>query len=121
MINFKILSDSGVVVVEPSGPLSEGDFEGLSTAVDEYLERHERLKGLVIHVEQFPGWENLGGFVQHIKFVRGHHEKIGKVALVSDSKIASLAPKLADHFISAEVKAFSFCDLDPALAWVTQV
>ena len=31
--------------------------------------------------------------------------------------IASVAPKLAEHFVKAEVKAFSYEDLDGAIAW----
>tara|TARA_R110002096_G_scaffold84777_27_gene195587 strand:+ start:723 stop:1088 length:366 start_codon:yes stop_codon:yes gene_type:complete len=120
MIAVELLEKDGVAIVRPSGPLSESDFEGLAQSVDAYLERHESLKGLVIHVQQFPGWEDLGGLIHHIKFVKGHHERIDRVALVSDSKLASVAPKLASHFVSAEVKSFEFEDLDTALSWVNE-
>ena len=84
MITFEILEADAVVVVKPSGPLSEGDFQGLAEGVDHYLESHDGLSGLMIEVQQFPGWENFSGLVQHIKFVRKHHEIIQRVALVTD-------------------------------------
>ena len=43
---------------------------------------------------------------------------MAKVALVTDSKIASVAETLAKHFVSAEIKHFDFTDKDAALDWL---
>ena len=118
MITHKILADHAIAVVEPSGPLSAEDFSELTNAVDAYLETHESLKGLLIHTQVFPGWEDFEGLIGHIKFVKDHHQRIQKVALVSDSKMASIAPRLASHFISAEVKSFDYNSGDEALSWL---
>jgi len=118
MMTHKILADEGITVVEPTGSLSEKDFVELAGAVDEYLESHDFLNGLLIHTKAFPGWEDFEGFIGHIKFVRDHHRKIRKVAFASDSKMASLAPRLATHFVSAEVKSFDYGSYDEALAWL---
>ncbi len=72
----------------------------------------------VLQSKAFPGWEDFEGFIGHIKFVRDHHRKIRKVAFASDSKMASLAPRLATHFVSAEVKSFDYGSYDEALAWL---
>jgi len=50
-------------------------------------------------------------------FVRDHHRAVERVALAADSKLASLAPHLAEHFVQAEVKDFGFDELDAAVAW----
>ena len=118
MIHHRILADEAIAVVQPSAPLSEDDFSKLSAAVDGYLETHEFLNGLLIHTKAFPGWENFGGMIGHFRFMKNHHERIKKVALVSDSKMASLAPRLAKHFVSADVKSFEFDHCDDALAWL---
>ena len=120
MITFEILEADAVVVVKPSGPLSEGDFQGLAEGVDQYLESHDGLSGLMIQGQEFPGWENFSGLVQHIKFVRNHHEKIQRVALVTDSHIATAAISFANHFVSAEVRHFPFEESESALDWVKQ-
>ena len=118
MIKQQLIEEQGLAIVEPQGPLSEEDFSALTVAVDHYLESHKKLSGLLIRAEHFPGWENFQGFIHHMKFVKDHHKKIEKVALVTDTKMASILPRLADHFVSAEVKAFHYADYDDALAWI---
>ena len=53
-----------------------------------------------------------------VKFVRDYHRKISKVAFVSNSDVIALLPKLASHFVSAEVKHFKSDDEEEALAWI---
>jgi len=40
------------------------------------------------------------------------------VAAVTDSKFVSIAPRIVDHFIGAEVKHFDYHDKHTALAWL---
>jgi len=117
MITFQILEEDGILIVEPSGPLSKDDFEQLTSAVDLHLARTGSLQGVMIHAKQFPGWKDFSGMVSHFRFVRDHHREIKKVALVSDGAFAEIAPKLAEHFVAADIKQFDFDDRDAALAW----
>lgn len=75
----------------------------------------------MIHAREFPGWENLGSFIRHVSFVRDHHRKIKRVALAADSKLASLAPMIAEHFVQAEVKSFPYDARERAIAWASGV
>lgn len=118
MINLTLNHPEGIAIVEPDDALSAADFEQLTATVDAYLTQHESLNGLLIHTREFPGWESFAGFISHMKFVRDHHEAISHVALVTDSKLANIAPRLAQHFVSAEVKAFPFAERDAALSWI---
>lgn len=38
-------------------------------------------------------------------------------AAVSDNTILTIAPRIADHFVNAEVKHFESADREAALAW----
>jgi hypothetical protein len=118
MITCDILADEGIAVVKPAGPLSENDFADITKTIDAYLESHQALNGLLISIREFPGWEDFSGFIHHVKFVKDHHRLIKKVALVTDSKVASLAPLLAGHFVSAEVKSFDADAYNDALNWL---
>lgn len=118
MLEHEMLTEKGVLIARPKGPLTVEDFSALSADADAYIEAHGALNGLVIYAEEFPGWENLDGFVSHFKFVRDHHSKILKVAFVSDSNVLALLPKIANHFVSAEVKHFKAQDEVEALAWI---
>ncbi|MES2920591.1 MAG: STAS/SEC14 domain-containing protein [Verrucomicrobiota bacterium] len=118
MLTYQILEDDNLVVIEPMGPLSEDDFRDLTAAVDAHLERTERLKGILVHAKEFPGWKDFGGFASHLRFVRDHHRKIGKIAVASDSMLAEIAPKLASHFVNAEVRGFGYGEKEAALEWL---
>ena len=114
----RILPGQGVLVLAPRGPLREEDFEACSADVDPWIAANGSLRGVVIHARHFPGWENLGGLLSHLRFVRDLHHKVRRVALVVDIALADLAPKVASHFIEAEVKHFPYDDIVDALAWV---
>ena len=119
-IEHRLIAESGVVVVEVSQPLRAPDFDALGLTVDAWLDTHDRLQGLVLHTRAFPGWENIGGLVRHIRFVRDHHRKIRRVAVVLDGPMGALAPKVAEHFVQAEVRQFHDDRLDDAVAWAAE-
>ena len=116
-VTHRLLPDTGVVVVEVTQALRAQDFDALALTADTWIEAHGNLKGLVIHAREFPGWENLGSLVRHIRFVRDHHRNIERIALAVDSKLAALAPRIGEHFLQAQVENFRYDDLDAAMAW----
>ena len=116
-ISHRLLPGSGVIVVEVNQPLRSQDFDALAATADTWIEAHGSLQGLVIHAREFPGWENFGSLVRHLRFVRDHHRKVKRIALAADAKLATLAPKIGEHFIQAEVKSFAYDALDSAIAW----
>jgi hypothetical protein len=118
MLDYSIMKPEGILVLEPHTPLSKEDFGGLSAAVDSYLSDHDELHGVFIQARRFPGWENFGGFTAHMHFIRDHHKKIKRLAIVTDSLISGLAESLGKHFTSAEVRHFDFDDRDAALNWL---
>lgn len=111
-------AEKGIVTIRPSGPLQKADFESLAEDVDKLIAERGSLKGIVIHAPSFPGWESFESFLGHLRFVKDHHRKIGRVAAAVDGKMVSILPKLAQHFLGAEVKHFSHEDADGAREWV---
>ena len=118
MLDYSIMTPEGILVLKPRAPLSKEDFGGLGAAVDSYLSDHAKLHGLLILSEKFPGWENFAGFTAHMHFVHGHHKKVERVAVVTDSQVAGMAEAFGKHFTSAEVKHFPFADDVKALDWL---
>ena len=118
MICHELDRETGVLLVQPDGRLTKDDFQSLTAVVDPYILETGSLRALIIHVETFPGWENIVGMVEHFRFVKEHHKSIEKVALVSDSKLTKLMPKVVDHFVNAEISVFPYSELGAAREWV---
>lgn len=112
-----VIPDTGVLVVEVTQPLRDQDFDAIALTADAWIDAHGRLNGLVIHARRFPGWENLGALVKHVRFVRNHHQKITRIALAVDTAMANMAPMIAEHFVKAEVKVFGYDERDRAIEW----
>ena len=61
----------------------------------------------MIDAESFPGWKDFAALVAHLRIHQEPHQKIRKVAVVSDSTFLSFAPKIASHFVQADVRHFA--------------
>ena len=118
MIFYDLDENAGVLTVRPEGKLETQDFLTLSEVVDPFIEERGRLNGIIIVTERFPGWEDFNGMIEHMRFVRNHHRKIARVAIVTDSKIADVAESLGKHFVKASIKHFPFKELDSAKTWM---
>src|SRR5262245_19484349 len=118
MLKHSLDETSGILTIEPQGKLTAADFAALARVADGFIERHGELKGLMLEAAGFPGWEDFAALVSHLKFVRDHHRRIRRVAVVSDSKLLSIAPRLASHFVSAEVRPFPAAERAAAIAWL---
>ncbi|MCJ7541892.1 MAG: STAS/SEC14 domain-containing protein [Desulfobacterales bacterium] len=118
MIFYDLDENAGVLTVRPEGKLETQDFLTLSEVVDPFIKERGGLNGIIIVTKKFPGWEDFNGMIEHMRFVRNHHRKIAKVAIVTDSKIADVAESLGKHFVKASIKHFSFKELESAKGWM---
>jgi hypothetical protein len=118
MIEHELQRERGILILRPKGALQAADFTALAAVVDPYVESRGDLNGLMIDAPKFPGWDDFAALVSHLRFVRDHHRKIRRIAVVSDSAILSVGPKIANHFVSAEVRPFGAAARAAALAWL---
>jgi hypothetical protein len=120
MIDFRLDPEDSILSVHLKGPLSSADFARFASVVDPHIEATGGLGGIVLETEGFPGWQSFGALVSHFRFVRSHHEHVGKVALVTDSPLGDVAERLASHFVSAEIKHFPSGDVAAARRWILE-
>jgi len=118
MHDHSTMKPEGILVLKPHAPLSKGESDRLTAAVDAYLSDHARLHGVMIQSKLFPAWETFAGFTAHMRFGAEHHKKVERVALVTDSKVADIVESLGKYFISADVRHFPFGDETKALGWL---
>ena len=85
MLNIELDEDAGIAILTPKGELSGSDFKTAAEIVDPFIEKCGDLKGIVVHVENFPGWDSFSSLVSHLKFVKDHHRKVSRIALRADA------------------------------------
>jgi len=118
MVNYELLRADGVLIIRPEASLEAADFQRIAQEVDPYIEANGKLHGVLIDAKSFPGWKDFAALIAHLKFVKDHHRKIERIAAVSDSSFLSIAPKIASHFVQAEVKHFAHSQREAALRWL---
>ncbi len=113
-------ADKGILGIEPEADksLSEDDFEAIASAIDAYLKEHDRLRGILIHTRRFPGWQNLGALFAHLKFMHHVHDRIDRIALVTNSPMGSFADRVFNPLMLAKIRKFDYDQHDEALAWL---
>jgi hypothetical protein len=118
MLNHKLLSTEGILILKPTAPLEAADFEGLANEINPYIAEHGKLPGVMIHAKLFPSWVNIEAVFADMRFIESHHQKIQKLAVVSDSSPLTEVPKIAAHLVHAEVKHFAESAYEDALRWL---
>ena len=118
MIDYDLDTAHSTLLVHPKSALDKSDFSELARAVDSQIEATGDLAGLIIDAPEFPGWDSFGTMVTHFRFVRDHHKRVKKVAIVTNSHIGDVAERLASHFVSAEVRHFPGEYLEQAQQWI---
>jgi hypothetical protein len=118
MVDYELLREEGILIIRPQDSLEAGDFQRIAAEIDPYIAANGKLHGLLIDAPSFPGWKDFAGLMAHLKFVREHHRKIERIAAVSDSGFLAIAPKIASHFVQAEIAHFAQSNRDKALVWL---
>jgi SpoIIAA-like len=118
MIEYHLDKEHSILQLQPKSSLEQGDFVKLAQVVDPYIESTGGLAGLIIEAPEFPGWENFGAMVTHFRFVRDHHKRVKRIAVVTDSSMGDVAEHLASHFVSAEIRHFPAGQIEAARQWI---
>ncbi|MEW6997995.1 STAS/SEC14 domain-containing protein [Colwelliaceae bacterium BS250] len=118
MLTVSIQTANAIAVLEPSGVLTEHDFEYAAQVIDPYIRANGYLNGILIFSKGFPGWQSFNAIASHMGFIKEHHQFVKKIAIVTDSVLGNFASVLTGHFVYSEIKWFNYADLDNAQLWL---
>jgi len=109
MIKYSLDTKKLIIRLEPGGKLAASDFEKISKKIDPLIKKYKRLKGVLLVIPSFPGWKDFEALAAHIEFVKNHHRKAAKVAVVTKDTFVKLgAREIAEyHFLHPEIKIFT--------------
>ena len=119
MIEYDLDTEHSILHVQPKSPIEQDDFVKIAKAVDPHIEATGSLVGVIIEAPAFPGWESFRAMVNHFRFVRDHHRRVKRIAVVTVSHVGDIAEHLASHFVSAEIKHFPAGQIEAARQWIT--
>jgi hypothetical protein len=118
MLDYGLDKTSGILTLEPKGPLTVEDFKAITADVDGYLSDHSNLTGIMLTVAHVPGWASFSALVEHVKFVRDHQKRISRVAILTDNSVLKIPPQIAAHFAHPEFRVFGSADRGNAMNWL---
>lgn len=107
-----------VVAIDARGLITAQDYDKiLLPLVDSKLEKHDKLKFLMLAGKYFDGYSG-GAMWDDAKFGLMHMRSISKIALVTDVGWLRKGTKLFGPLIPAEVMVFDLNELDDAKEWI---
>ncbi len=118
MLKHTLITTEGILVLEPSESLEAADFEAVVHDMDPYLAEHGTLAGVLIYAKAFPGWMSLEAAISHLRLIDNYHQKIKRLANVSDNGLLAALPTFAAHLVHPDVKHFSESEYEDALTWI---
>ena len=114
MVRCELLRDRPILIITPDGALDQAAVEQSATEIDPIIARRGKFVGVMVYAKSFPGWRSFDVLLSHLKFIAEHHQRIDRIAVVSDSGLLKLLPRIAE----AKIGCFSFQEKDRALAWL---
>jgi len=118
MLAYHLNPTTGIVELRPRGPLEAHDFASLGLTVDSYLEDHRKLRGVLVELDRFPGWDDWHAIAAHVRFLREHLPKVDRVALVTDNPWLEPLPEVMLLITPLQVRRFPSSERGAAFAWI---
>ncbi|MFN2200871.1 MAG: STAS/SEC14 domain-containing protein [Caldilineaceae bacterium] len=109
-------SHDDVIGYRVAGKLQPADYRTLELDVKEVLERVDSI-GLLLQIEELAG-ADVRAWWDDWQFGRRYHDKIGKLAIVGDRRLAEWAARFSKPLYTHEAKHFALDDTDQAWAWL---
>ena len=119
MIDHSFDATQSILHLRPKAALTKEDFAQLTQTVDPQIEKTGSLAGIIIEIAAFPGWDSLGAMAAHLRFIRDHHKRVKKIAVVTNAALGAVAENLASHFVAATIKHFPAGQAEAARQWIS--
>ena len=120
MLEHSLDKTNSILYLRPTSSLQESDFAALAKTVDPHIEQSGDLAGIILEAAAFPGWDSFGAMASHFRFVRDHHKRVRKIAIVTDSAMGTVGEHFASHFVAAELRHFPAGELEAAKQWIAK-
>ena len=118
MIKTEVISANALKITVPE-KLKAEDVREIAPQIDALISEHGQIR-LLIDASRFGGWENVETFETHAKFIKSHHQKIERIAVIVAHDWQHWLIGAVRVFIHPEVRAFDKSDEIKALRWIVE-
>ena len=116
MLQFDWLNET-TLKITITGELEENDFRKLTAQINPIIILKRNLS-LLIDAKAFEGWDNFKAAESHFQFVRDHHNKIRRIAVLTDQSWHHWMVLLAKSFVKPDIQVFTSNETLAAENWL---
>ena len=109
-------SHGNILEVDLHGTLTRDDYEKAMPEAERIIAKYGKIRVLV-SMREFKGWD-AGALWADVKWETKHFADIERLAVVGEKTWQKWMAQFCNAFILAEVRYFSFAQLDEAHEWV---
>jgi hypothetical protein len=116
VIKTDIISGNVLRILAPE-KLKADDFRQIAPQVDSIISQCGKIR-LLIDASGFNGWENIAAFENHAGFVKSHHQKVDRIAVIVAHDWQHWLVGAVRVFLHPEVRAYDKSHEGEALKWI---
>jgi hypothetical protein len=116
MIQTEQISD-GVLKITVPEKLSAEDFRQVAPQIDSLLQQRDTVR-LLVDASHFGGWENMAAFEKHVGFVKTHHQKVERIAVIVGHHWQYWVIGTVRLFVHPDVRTFDQGQESEAQKWI---
>lgn len=116
MIKTESISANVLKIVAPE-KLKADDFGRIAPQVDSIINQYGKIR-LLIDASKLSGWENIAAFEKHAEFVKGHQQKVERIAVIIGHDWQNYVIGAVRMFLHPEVRAYDKSHESEALEWI---
>jgi hypothetical protein len=116
MIKTEVISTNALKLTVPAKLKSE-DVSEIGPQIDALISKHEQIR-LLIDASGFNGWNNITTFETHAKFIKSHHQKVERIAVIVAHDWQHWLIGAVRIFVHPEVRAYDQSHESEALQWI---
>jgi hypothetical protein len=116
MIKTEVISANALKITVPE-KLKAEDVREIAPQIDALLSEHGQIR-LLIDASGFSGWENVATFETHAKFIKSHHQRVERIAVIVAHDWQHWLIGAVRVFVHPEVRAFDKSHESEALRWI---
>lgn len=120
MLNVMLNGKDLIVTLVPKDDLGQNDFEVASKIIDTFIQKHEKINGIIISCEELVSWDKFVALLSNLNFINQYERKVPYISIVCDAANEKVLSAFSLHFTNAVIEKFSCDSIFQANSWIKE-